>query len=87
MILYESPREEVHIYQFLQFYHKVNDFSAYPLDYTGESVILIFHIFHSIQLHSLSAIKLPADSPQGLLRLYELLPKSIMYRGNQLCTI
>ena len=33
MILYESPREEVHIYQFLQFYHKVNDFSAYPLDY------------------------------------------------------
>ena len=32
MIVYESPREEVHIYQFLQFYHKVNDFSAYPLD-------------------------------------------------------
>ena len=33
MILYESSPEEVHIYQFLHFYHKVNDFSAYPLDY------------------------------------------------------
>ena len=33
MILYESPPEKVHIYQFLHFYHKVNDFSAYPLDY------------------------------------------------------
>ena len=33
MILYESPPEEVHTHQFLQFYHKVNDFSAYPLDY------------------------------------------------------
>ena len=33
MILSESPPEEVHIYQFLHFYHKVNDFSAYPLDY------------------------------------------------------
>ena len=33
MILYESPPKEVHTHQFLQFYHKVNDFSAYPLDY------------------------------------------------------
>ena len=40
MILYESPREEVHIYQFLQFYHKVNDFSAYPLDYLSNNIFL-----------------------------------------------
>ena len=33
MILYASPPEEVPIYQFLHFYHKMNDFSAYPLDY------------------------------------------------------
>ena len=44
MILYESPREEVHIYQFLHFYHKVNDFSAYPLDYYAFHGFICFNM-------------------------------------------
>ena len=47
-ILYESPPGEVHIYQLLNFYHKMNDFSGcWPYELalmTNELSIITIHL-------------------------------------------